>query len=155
MRQEGVRIMVILSNILIGINTIVFLILSCVHIYWAFGGRWGFASAIPTTIDKKPIFTPGKFATLVVAFGLFFFVVITVSHAEIFNYWIGYNYIKIGMWGIIIIFYLRAIGDFNQIGFFKKIKNTAFANNDTKYYSPLCLYLGTSSLIIKLLQNTL
>lgn len=146
--------MAIISNILIVINTLIFLVLSGVHVYWAFGGKYGFASAIPTTIDKQPIFTPGKFATLVVAFGLFSFAVITVCHAEIFNARIEFSYVRIAMWGIIIIFFLRATGDFSQIGFFKKVKDTAFAKNDTKYYSPLCLYLGISSLVIKLLENT-
>lgn len=40
------------------------------------------------------------------------------------------------------IFTLRAIGEFNAVGFFKKIKDTEFAIYDTKYFSPLCLILG-------------
>jgi hypothetical protein len=145
--------MAIVSNILIGINTLTFLILSGIHVYWAFGGRWGIASAIPTTMDNRPAFVPGIFATLIVAFGLLFFAFITISNLGIFNFWIEFHYIRIGMWGMITIFYIRAVGDFKQVGLFKKIKGTVFANNDTKYYSPLCLYLATSSLIVVLLQN--
>ena len=40
------------------------------------------------------------------------------------------------------IFILRAIGEFNAVGFFKKIKDTEFAIYGTKYFSPLCLILG-------------
>ncbi len=52
---------------------------------------------------------------------------------------ITYNYTG---WLISAIFIIRAIGDFNAVGFFKKIKQTEFANYDTKYFSPLCLSLG-------------
>ena len=41
-----------------------------------------------------------------------------------------------------IIFTIRAIGEFNAVGFFKKIRDTEFAIYDTKYFSPLCLILG-------------
>jgi len=117
-------------------------------LYWAFGGTWGSTAVIPTNTNEQPAFMPGKFITLVVAFGLFSFAVITVGSAGIFNQWIEYHYVRVGMWGITTIFYLRAVGDFKLMGFSKRIKGTTFADNDTKYYSPLCLYLGTSTLLI-------
>ncbi|WP_373072949.1 DUF3995 domain-containing protein [Sulfurimonas sp.] len=45
-------------------------------------------------------------------------------------------------WIISAVFTLRSVGDFNMVGFFKKIKDTEFAIYDTKYFSPLCLILG-------------
>lgn len=47
-----------------------------------------------------------------------------------------------------IIFLVRAIGDFNYVGFFKKTKNTHFAKMDRKYFSPLCLLIAISGLYI-------
>ena len=50
-------------------------------------------------------------------------------------------YINLG-WILSVIFIIRAIGDFNFLGFFKKRKNTPFAIYDTIYFSPLCLVFG-------------
>ncbi len=55
-----------------------------------------------------------------------------------------------GLWIIAGIFILRAIGEFNYVGFFKKIKQTKFGQNDTKYYSPLCLTIGILTLLMEL-----
>jgi hypothetical protein len=57
---------------------------------------------------------------------------------------------KYGLWTIAVIFTLRAIGDFNYVGFFKKIKHTKFGKNDTKYFSPLCLTIGILTIILEL-----
>jgi hypothetical protein len=50
---------------------------------------------------------------------------------------------------------LRAIGDFNYVGFFKKIKHTKFGKNDTKYFSPLCLTIGVLTIILELINKKL
>ncbi|KRE83053.1 hypothetical protein ASG89_13045 [Paenibacillus sp. Soil766] len=42
---------------------------------------------------------------------------------------------------------LRAIGDFKYLGFFKKVKHTSFSYYDTRFYSPLCLFLAISFLL--------
>jgi hypothetical protein len=55
-----------------------------------------------------------------------------------------------GLWIIAGIFILRAIGEFNYVGFFKKIKQTKFGQNDAKYYSPLCLTIGILTLLMEL-----
>ena len=44
------------------------------------------------------------------------------------------------MSGLVLL--LRAIGDFNLVGFFKRIRGSAFARMDTWFYSPLCVLLG-------------
>jgi len=59
---------------------------------------------------------------------------------------LDYNY-----WFIPIIFILRAVGDFNYVGIFKKIKNTEFARADSKIFIPLCLIIGICGITIKLL----
>ncbi len=40
--------------------------ISLLHIYWAFGGRWGSAAAVPVKEgEQKPAFTPKKWGTLI------------------------------------------------------------------------------------------
>ncbi|WP_369124978.1 DUF3995 domain-containing protein [Enterobacter asburiae] len=53
---------------------------------------------------------------------------------------------RIGNWVVVVLFLLRAVGDFKIVGFFKKIRRTEFSKYDSLYYSPLCLYLSLSTL---------
>jgi hypothetical protein len=43
---------------------------------------------------------------------------------------------------------VRAIGDFNYVGFFKRRRGTRFAHLDTRLYSPLALGLGLGTAIV-------
>ncbi len=52
---------------------LVFLFLSLLHFYWAFGGKWGTEGVYPTTDAQTPPRNPGIRSTLIVAFGLFGF----------------------------------------------------------------------------------
>jgi hypothetical protein len=129
-----------ISSILFGI----FLFLSSLHFYWAFGGKWGSTAVLPTKDDNatQKALNPGITATLIVALGLLAFgllpLVITGTIPFQLPRWLD----KSGLWIIAGIFGARAIGDFNYVGFFKRIKHTTFAKNDTKYYSPLCLVIS-------------
>jgi hypothetical protein len=51
-------------------------------------------------------------------------------------------------WGLSILFFLRAVGDFNMVGLFKKIKNTEFAKYDTWVYIPMCLLISINFLLL-------
>jgi len=133
---------------LIAVNALTFLALAVLHIYWALGGQWGWQSTLPTKPDGKILFKPGTGATFVVAFGLLVFATITIGNFGVVDPWIDRRYVHIGMWIIIFIFFLRAIGDFKFIGFTKKIKHTPFAINDNKIYSPLCLGIAFVSFLI-------
>ncbi|MFA6196294.1 MAG: DUF3995 domain-containing protein [Sulfurimonas sp.] len=125
----------------IAIFTIILLIvIALFHIYWVFGGKIGLDKALPTTLDGKKIINPNKFLTFMVAFVLlgFTFVTYKLQFDNQQNYYGNFG------WFISVIFTLRSIGEFNAVGFFKKIKSTEFAKYDTRYFSPLCLYLGLS-----------
>lgn len=128
-------------------NTLILLAISGIHFFWAFGGRWGAAAAIPTNTEGKTMLKPDIFATLVVAFGILTMALLHLEKVQILSLpipaWINAYGLKI----IAGIFLLRAIGEFRYVGFFKKIKNTKFANLDTKYYSPLCLILSINAFI--------
>jgi Protein of unknown function (DUF3995) len=128
-------------------NTLILLAISGIHFFWAFGGRWGAAAAIPTNAEGKTMLKPDIFATLVVAFGILAMALLHLEKVQNLGLpiptWINAYGLKI----IAGIFLLRAIGDFRYVGFFKKIKETKFADLDTKYYSPLCLLLSINAFV--------
>jgi hypothetical protein len=135
------------------INTTLFLAISGLHFYWAFGVLMGKkmvgASAVLPEMEGKPLFMPGASTTFAVAIGLLLFAIISsfgLLEIDIFK-----NFKPIFIYGnllIAFIFIARAIGDFRYVGFFKKNKNTKFAINDSKYYSPLCLLISILAFII-------
>jgi glucan phosphoethanolaminetransferase (alkaline phosphatase superfamily) len=129
---------------------LIFLFISAIHFYWAFGGTWGSDSVIPTKENKEKVFDPSVFATILVAVGVLFFglFILVKSGLLAFNSAMWLN--QYGLWIIASIFTIRAIGDFKYVGFFKKIKQTKFGKNDSKYFSPLCLLIGILTLILEL-----
>lgn len=128
---------------------LIFALLSIIHFYWGFGGKWGSQAVVPTKDDTKPLFVPGTISTFIVGIGLLcfaFFYLIKYRLIEIIlPAWLD----KYGFWIIISIFTLRAIGEFNYVGFFKKHTSSKFAINDTKYYSPLCLVIVILTLVLQ------
>lgn len=138
---------------LVFVNSFIFFAISGIHIYWALGGKWGSHSAIPANLKGKKLFFPGVFATIIVAIGLFLFALATLGNLGNFNEWIPRNYIHYADLGITTIFYLRAIGEFRYVGLFRKVKDTDFAKQDKKIFTPLCLFIGTVSLLIVLLNR--
>lgn len=130
------------------IESIIFFVLAVIHFNWMFGGTWGFEKSVPTTESGEKIMNPEKMdsglvGVVLTLFAIFFLVKTDFIFIDLHPWIMNYT-----GWIISSIFILRAIGEFRHIGFFKKIKNTPFAKNDTKYYSPLCLLIGLLSLII-------
>lgn len=123
------------------LNAGIFLVIAGFHYYWALGGTYGFAASLPEIEHSgKKAFVPGKAATALVAtlfLGVaFLFAGLLPLPAVAYRY---------GLWAIAGITLLRACGDFNYVGFFKKKSHTVFARYDSLYFSPLCLYLAISS----------
>lgn len=118
---------------------VILLIISLFHFYWALGGKLGLDKALPTKNGIK-LLNPSKSLTFLVALFLlgFAFIILQLLSPDINAIYIYFS------WVISFVFFIRAIGDFNMIGFFKKIKETEFANYDTKFFIPLSLYLGFS-----------
>lgn len=135
---------------LIYLDTVIFLFLALLHLYWAFGGKWALSTSIPTTHEGKNVFKPGLIGTLIVAIGLFFFAAVVYSQLLGFTGALK-SYLQYALLGISFIFLMRSIGDFNYVGLFKRLKGTAFAINDSRIYIPLCLYLAMSCLLIVIL----
>ena len=135
-----------MSTILSLTNATIFTLLAGLHLFWMFGGKWGLAQALPTSEKEgKRMLIPGSIACLTVALGLLGFAFYNVSLGIGFVQSQPVRATKWVIWAIASIFILRAVGDFRYVGFFKKVKKTEFGRMDTKWYAPLCLYLGLSS----------
>jgi hypothetical protein len=115
--------------------------LSLLHAYWALGGRWGSAYTVPT-INGRRIFDPSPLATWVVCGLLGLAVIIVAGKAA----WIAHGPLPllfdVGIWGLGLVFALRAVGNLRTFGFLKIVKGTPFADWDTWLYSPLCLLIA-------------
>ncbi|WP_299250064.1 DUF3995 domain-containing protein [uncultured Cytophaga sp.] len=129
---------------------VIFLFLSSIHFYWAIGGRWGSEAVYPTMDDGIKPKMPGVVPTLIVAVGLLFMGLFILLKAGFIAVSIPLWISSYGLWILAAIFTIRAIGDFKYAGFFKKIKHTTFGQQDTKYYSPLCLLIVVLILILEL-----
>lgn len=131
---------------------IILLFLSFVHVYWAFGGEWGVAAAVPTKENGEKLFKPSVLATLLVAVGLLSVGLYILAQSN----WIIVelpNWLKeYGLLLIVAIFGFRAVGDFHYVGFFKKHKQTDFGKYDTMYYSPLCLFIAILTMFLYILK---
>ncbi len=127
------------------ILTTILILSALIHIYWIFG-EFGLSQALPTNEKGERLLNPSKFMTVIVAFILFGFAWVSYrldinSHAS----WID----TIG-WVLALLFFLRAIGDFNMVGLFKKIKHTEFAKYDNLIYIPL-FFIISFLFILKLM----
>ena len=132
------------------LNASILLIISLLHAYWMLGGQWGFAAALPTDESGKQMLNPKVFDCGMVAIGLMCMSIYVFSISKIINLPLPNVVSKYGIWVVAFIFLARAIGDFKYVGFSKKIKNTRFAELDSRFYTPLCLYLGVTFLILEL-----
>ena len=130
------------------VESVILLLLSGLHFYWAVGGQWGFDSALPTNTEGRRVLNPRPIESFIVGAGLltfsFFFLIESGQFRIQLPVWMTDYY----LWVVAGIFTLRAIGDFRYIGFFKSVKSTPFARSDSYFFSPLCLFLGIGAGII-------
>lgn len=126
----------------------IFVFLSGLHVYWALGGTKGISTVIPSTKTGKNSFTPSRVATLSVASALFIAALLPLLQVGLLSSplpdWIA----RAGVWLIALVFLFRALGDFRYVGFFKRVRGTVFAYRDTRFYSPLCLFLALLAMLI-------
>ena len=125
------------------LNTLTFLTISGFHFYWSFGGKFGSQAVVPE-ISGIAVFKPSVLATVFVALAMLVGAWLSWTSAlKAGNLILIYGNLAIG-----IVMLVRAVGDLKYVGFFKKIKGTTFAQNDTRYYSPLCLLISLNAFYI-------
>lgn len=118
-------------------------LIALLHLYWAAGGRWGTTAVLPQKIGESiPAFTPGAAGTIAVAFLLLSAAVLLLVQGGFMNAFPATTISTTGSVVCAAVFFLRAVGDFRYVGFFKRIKHSLFARYDTWLYSPLCLFLS-------------
>ena len=134
------------------ICVLILFFISLIHVYWAFGGTLWVNAVIPTKTANEKAMNPPKILTFLVAMIISGFAVVYAEKIQLFTLSSIPTWLQdYGLYVVASIFLIRAIGDFNYVGFFKKVKATEFAINDTKYFSPLCLFLGVVGLLIEVL----
>jgi len=120
---------------------VIMLIASVLHFYWAFGGKYGLRSAGPD-LENGRDFVPSRWLIFIVASLLLGVAILSlqlfspVEQLKGYVHYLGYC--------VSFVLVIRAIGDFKYVGFFKKVYNSNFATLDTKYFSPVILFLGIS-----------
>ena len=120
---------------------VIMLIASVLHFYWAFGGKYGLRSAGPDLGNGKD-FVPSSWLIFIVATLLLGLAVLSVQLLSPIEQLKGYvHYLGFSVSFVLVV---RSIGDFKYVGFFKKVYNSNFATLDTKYFSPIILFLGIS-----------
>jgi uncharacterized protein DUF3995 len=140
-----------------GIDAVLFAAIGLLHVYWAFGGTWGLDAALPTggSLPGQPArftFQATPLGIFVVAVLLFLAAAVVLGRAGILSnaapptHWI----FVVGTWVLAALFFLRAIGEFRYVGFFKRVRGTEFGRWDTRLFSPLCLVIALLAAITAL-----
>ncbi len=124
----------------------VFLFIAGIHIYWGFGGEWGKDAVLPKIeTSDRPLFIPGLAATLMVAVVFIIGVFLVQSFVSNITLPIPSSILYYGMIFQGTVFFLRSIGEFRYVGFFKTQKGTLFSYWDDRLFSPLCLTVSLFS----------
>lgn len=121
--------------------------LSALHLYWAFGGRWGHAAALPERSGEL-VFRPGAMATLLVAALLAAASLLVLGRVGLGPAARLRSLTHVGAWIIAAVFLLRGLGDFRLIGVFRSVRDTRFAWWDRHLYTPLAIVLGLGTGIV-------
>ncbi|HEV7671603.1 MAG TPA: DUF3995 domain-containing protein [Thermoanaerobaculia bacterium] len=121
--------------------------LSLLHVYWGFGGRLAWLSALPE-VESRPLFVPTAAQSFAVAAGLALAALVLAGAAGWIAVPVSNGLLRIGSYGVATVFALRAIGEFRHVGFFKRNRGTRFARMDSLLYSPLCVLIAAGALLV-------
>ena len=131
---------------------VIFAVISLFHLYWAAGGKFGTSVAVPTVAassrGKMRAFEPSAFGTVLVAFAFLLAIAVILGQLRFLGDILPHRIFRWGTWAIALVFFLRAIGEFRLVGFFKRVSDTPFAHWDTWLFSPLCLFIAVVALIL-------
>lgn len=132
--------------------SIIFSSIAVLHFYWGVGGRWAIDSVAPTNAKGEKVLRTTPASCFVVCAGLLFFASFYFIQVIKIELPLPDSLFTAVGWIIPGIFLLRSIGDFNYVGFTKKIKDTTFGRLDTTYFAPLCLLIAVLGFIIEMLR---
>src|SRR4051812_42126732 len=121
--------------------------LSCVHVYWAAGGRWGHGATVPER-QGRPSFRPGRVATLFVAGLLGTASVLVLGRVGLGPAAPPITLTRLGTWLVAAAFWLRAVGDFRLVGVFRRERGPRCARWARRIYTPLAFALALGTTVI-------
>jgi hypothetical protein len=125
---------------------VIFAVISLFHLYWAAGGAFGRDVAVPAVAmpgrGNVRSFEPSVGGTILVAFAFLLAIAVALGRLSFLGEIVPHRIFRWGTWAIALIFFLRAIGEFRLVGFFKRVSDTPFAHWDTWLFSPLCLLIA-------------
>ena len=128
---------------------LIFSILALLHFYWMLGYQGGLDKVVPTHPERETSIQPGFLACAIVALALSFVALFYLQNSSLTTFRIIPKSLSLAIgWGIPIVFFLRAIGEFNYVGLFKKIRGTSFAKADNQVFIPLCCLIGTLGVLV-------
>jgi len=119
----------------------IFVVLATWHFYMAVAGHSGDSAAIPSR-EGTPMFLPSAGSTIAVGIVLLSFAVLVACTAGILVPGLPARLLTGLSYALALGLLARAVGDFNYVGFFKRVRGTRFARMDTLLYSPLCMVLS-------------
>ncbi len=131
-----------LYQVVAAILCLVFAALATLHFYWAAGGRLAMQGALPTVGDR-PLFAPAPLATAAVGCALIAAATVSALRGGLLSLDLPAWFSQLGTWVLVLVFAVRAIGDFRYVGFFKRVRGTLFARRDSLIYSPLCVLISS------------
>lgn len=114
-------------------------LLGALHAAWALGLRWGLAGAVPHR-DGKPLFTPPRSITLLVALALFATAAVVLSLAGLLP---ALPFVRALGIAAAVVFGIRTLGDLRTMGLFGR-DSSRFGKNDALLYTPLCFALSAA-----------
>jgi flagellar biosynthesis protein FliQ len=129
------------SDLLAMAISIAFIVIALWHFYMAFFPPRGDNAAVPS-VNGKPLFVPSLVATLGVGAVVTAFAALTAATADLLPMSLPKAMLVWLSYGLAVGLFLRAIGEFKYVGFFKRVRSSRFAKFDTFIYSPLCLLLA-------------
>ncbi len=131
---------------------VIFAVISLFHLYWATGGKFGIGVAVPTVAvpsrGNVRAFKPSVGGTILVAFAFILAIAVILGQLRFLGDIVPHWIFRWGTWAFALLFFLRAIGEFRLVGFFKQVRDTPFAHWDTWLFSPLCLSIAIIAFIL-------
>ncbi|MEO8177736.1 MAG: DUF3995 domain-containing protein [Deltaproteobacteria bacterium] len=125
--------------------------LAALHVYWGLGGPWGLGGVTPEVAGKPALHT-GPGACAAVAALLSCAAAIVGARGGLFATPLPPWFLSLSCWAVAAAFALRTIGDFRLFGLFRRVDSTAFARNDARLFTPLCLLLAVACARVALLD---
>ena len=116
------------------------------HLWWALGGRLGFAVSLPQRADGTPVMAHRlpwwRPAAGAVALGLACLAALLLAGDGYMKLPLPDTLVRIALGAVGAAFVARALVPNRYVGFFKRLRTTRWAKYDTRLYSPLFLLLG-------------